>query len=79
MCNKFVLFDVREGRVSTQDASLYAAANDPTDFARCLISLLDDAALRADMGASGYKRVFRGLSWETQIPSVISAYTQALK
>ena len=50
MCNKFVLFDVREGRVSTQDASLYAAANDPTDFARCLISLLDDAALRADMG-----------------------------
>ena len=74
-----VQFDVREGRVSAQDASLYAAANDPTDFARCLISLLDDAALRADMGASGYKRVHRDLSWETQIPSLISAYTQALK
>ena len=32
-----VQFDVKEGRVSAQDASLYARANDPVDFAEKIL------------------------------------------
>ena len=38
-----VQFDLTEGRVSAQDASLYARRNDPIDMARQLVALLDDA------------------------------------
>ena len=38
-----VQFDLTEGRVSAQDASLYAKRNDPIDMARQLVVLLDDA------------------------------------
>ena len=50
-----VQFDLTEGRVSAQDASLYAQRNDPIDMARKLVALLDDAPLRARMGAAGLR------------------------
>ena len=37
-----VQFDVTEGRFSAQDASLYAKANDPVDFANKILELIDD-------------------------------------
>ncbi|MGH8286204.1 MAG: glycosyltransferase family 4 protein, partial [Steroidobacteraceae bacterium] len=37
-----VQFDLTEGRVSAQDASVYARRNDPLDFARLILELLDD-------------------------------------
>jgi len=74
-----VQFDVREGRVSAEQASLYAAKNDPQDFARCIVELLADESRRKTMGEFGSKRVREELSWETQIPSLINAYVQTLK
>ena len=41
-----VQFDVKEGRVSAQDASLYAKANDPSDFAEKILELIDDPERR---------------------------------
>ncbi len=73
-----VQFDVREGRVSAQQASFYADKNDPQDFARCIIKLVDDPVLRDSMGTFGHKRVHDELSWETQIPSLIAAYQQVV-
>ena len=45
-----VQYDLTEGRVSAQDASLYAAKNDPIDLANKMVGLLDDEALRERMG-----------------------------
>jgi glycosyltransferase involved in cell wall biosynthesis len=70
-----VQFDVREGRVSAQSASLYAGKNDPEDFAHCILELLADETRRKEMGAFGYRRVREELSWETQIAPLLKAYS----
>ena len=69
-----VQFDVTEGRFSAQDASLYAAANDPAALAAKLVELLDDPARRAAMGEYGRERVENALSWSHQINPLIAAY-----
>ena len=48
-----VQFDLTEGRVSAQEASLYAKRNDPIDLARKIVALLDDEPLRERMGEIG--------------------------
>lgn len=73
-----VQFDVKEGHASAQDASLYAAANDPVDFADKIEQLLADPALREQMGRYGETRVREELSWDTQIPALLSAYQRLL-
>ncbi len=74
-----VQFEVVEGRVSAQGASLYAAKNDPLDFAAKIVELLDDPERRAEMGRQGRERLLRDLSWQTQISSLIAAYQTALR
>lgn len=69
-----VQFDVREGRRSALDASLYAAKNDPIDFADKIIALIDDPAQRQTMGAFGRSRVERKLSWTHEEPKLLAAY-----
>ncbi len=72
-----VQFDVTEGRFSAQDSSLYAKPNDPADFAGKIIELLADPAQRTWRGALGRERVVQALSWDYEIPKLISAYQQA--
>ena len=74
MGKPIVQFDVREGRVSAEEASVYAKANDPVDFANHIESLLADPEKRARMGQFGERRVHDKLSWETQIGSLLAAY-----
>jgi len=69
-----VQYDLIEGRVSAQDASLYAQRNDPQDLARKLIALLDDEPLRKRMGEIGLDRVKTKLSWEHEAPRLLAAY-----
>ncbi|MGH8176834.1 MAG: glycosyltransferase family 4 protein [Steroidobacter sp.] len=69
-----VQFDLTEGRVSAQDASLYATRNDPIDLAHKLIALLDDESLRARMGRAGQERVRSALAWEHEAPRLLAAY-----
>jgi glycosyltransferase involved in cell wall biosynthesis len=73
-----VQFDVTEGRFSAQDASLYAAANDPVDLAAKIIELVDDPDRRAMMGKYGRERVVQHLNWQHQIDPFLAAYKQAL-
>jgi glycosyltransferase involved in cell wall biosynthesis len=73
-----VQFDLTEGRFSAGDASLYARPNDVADFAAKLCELLDDPERRRTMGALGRSRVEAGLSWQHQIPQLLSAYVTAL-
>ncbi len=69
-----VQFDVTEGRYSAQDASLYAAANDPVDFGDKIIELIDDPDRRACMGESGKCRLQDVLAWHHQVPHLLQAY-----
>ena len=72
-----VQFDVVEGRFSAGDASVYAAANDPLDFASKIEELLADPDRRATMGRVGQQRVVDDLSWAHQIPKLVAAYQKA--
>ncbi|HEX5775742.1 MAG TPA: glycosyltransferase, partial [Caulobacteraceae bacterium] len=69
-----VQFDVKEGRFSAQEASLYARPNDAVDFAEKVLELLGDEDQRARRGAFGRRRVTEALSWEHQVPTLIAAY-----
>ena len=69
-----VQFDVVEGRVSAQDASLYAAPNDPIDFGEKILELIDDKERRERMGESGRRRVKDVLAWTHEQPKLLAAY-----
>lgn len=71
-----VQFDLTEGRASAGEASLYARENDPEDMARCIATLMDDPALRAEMGAKGRRRVLDRLSWSQSVPHLLAAYAR---
>jgi glycosyltransferase involved in cell wall biosynthesis len=69
-----VQFDLTEGRYSAQEASLYAKRNDPADFARKIIELVDDPARRERMGEYGRRRVLDTLEWRHEVPRLLAAY-----
>jgi len=71
-----VQFDLTEGRASAGAASLYAAANDPADFAAKLAALIDDPEARARMGRLGRARVLDHLSWDHSVPHLLAAYNR---
>lgn len=73
-----VQFDVTEGRYSAQEASLYAAANDPADFGDKIVALIDDPDRRARMGEFGQRRLRDVLAWHHQVPALLKAYDTLL-
>jgi glycosyltransferase involved in cell wall biosynthesis len=69
-----VQFDLKEGRFSAQNASLYAIPNDIEDFANKIMNLLDNDQERKKMGEFGYDRVINQLSWEFESKKLINFY-----
>jgi glycosyltransferase involved in cell wall biosynthesis len=69
-----VQFDLKEGRASAGEASVYAAANDPKDFAARIADLMDAPERRAEMGKVGRARVLDKLSWAHSVPHLLAAY-----
>jgi len=69
-----VQFDLTEGRHSAQEASLYAKRNDPEDFARKIVELLDDPERRRRIGEYGRRRVIEVLEWRHEAPRLLAAY-----
>jgi len=69
-----VQFDLKEGRFSAQEASLYA--EDVHDFADKILLLIDDEKLRIRMGDFGYQRVVNELNWEKEKKQLINFYRQ---
>ena len=69
-----VQFDLTEGRVSAGDASLYAKANDPVDFAHKIAELIENPEAGVEMGKRGRKRVLEDLSWTHTTPQLLAAY-----
>jgi glycosyltransferase involved in cell wall biosynthesis len=74
-----VQFDLKEGRFSASEASLYADKNvGAADFASKILLLLDDAEARKKMGEFGRNRVEKELAWEYSVKNLLSAYQRAL-
>jgi glycosyltransferase involved in cell wall biosynthesis len=73
-----VLYDLTEGRRSASDAALYAQPNDPKDFARQMLRLLDSEDLRRTLGARARKRIEENLNWDIEKHALLKAYETAL-
>lgn len=73
-----VQFDMKEGRASAGEASLYAENNDAEDFARKILQLMDAPDERERRGKIGYERVVTTFAWPYQIPHLLNAYETAL-
>lgn len=69
-----VQFDMKEGRASAGESSLYARANDPADFAEKIAWLMDRPDERRRMGEIGRARVLERFSWEHSRPQLLKAY-----
>ena len=72
-----VQFDLKEGRFSAMDASLYA--KDINDFAEKIVLLINDAGLRNKMGNYGYNRVIQELSWDHESEKLVKFYERVFK
>jgi glycosyltransferase involved in cell wall biosynthesis len=73
-----VQYDLKEGRFSAQEASLYARNGDTVDFAEKIIQLLDNPAQMAKMAEYGYNRVINELSWEFESVKLVKFYNRIL-
>jgi glycosyltransferase involved in cell wall biosynthesis len=74
-----VQFDLKEGRFSAGEASLYASrTNQIPDFAAKIVWLLDNPDARERMGQFGKKRVEEGLAWKYSVGGLLAAYERAL-
>jgi glycosyltransferase involved in cell wall biosynthesis len=71
-----VAFDLHETLFTAGDTALYAHDNDPIQFARAIVRLLDDPALRGDLGRRGRERFDAMLSWERSEESLLAAYAK---
>ncbi len=73
-----VQFDLKEGRFSAQEASLYSdRVNCVTDFADKILWLLDHPEERQRMGEFGRMRVEKELAWEYSCRNLLGAYERA--
>jgi glycosyltransferase involved in cell wall biosynthesis len=72
-----VSFDLRESRVSADEAAVYARDNDEEQFASLISELLDDPERRRRMGEIGRDRVTGPLSWKQSEQALVAAYDLA--
>jgi glycosyltransferase involved in cell wall biosynthesis len=70
-----VQFDLKEGRFSAGEASLYADnKNQVPDFAEKILWLLANPEERKRMGEFGHERVRTRLAWEYSVGNLLAAY-----
>ncbi len=72
-----VQYDLKEGRASALEASLYAKNHDTIDFAKKIMWLLDNPSEREQMAEYGYNRVLNELSWDYERENLIGFYRTA--
>jgi glycosyltransferase involved in cell wall biosynthesis len=73
-----VQFDLKEGRFSAGEASLYANKHDMVvDFAAKILWLLEHPEERKKMGEIGRTRVETELAWKFSVENLLAAYERA--
>ncbi len=71
-----VCFRTRENELTAGEAALYANDNDIGDFSLATIRLMDDPALRENMGTIARDRIDNGLTWEHQSVRLVTLYDE---
>ena len=75
-----VQFDLKEGRATAGDASIYADNQDQVpDFARKILWLLDHPEERQKMGEIGRTRIERQFAWKYSIVNLLNAYDRVFE
>ena len=74
LARPIVQYGLKEGKVSAQDAWLYAEKNNSRHLAAKIVQLLDDESLRRSMGEYGRKHVENELCWVHEAPKLLKAY-----
>jgi glycosyltransferase involved in cell wall biosynthesis len=69
-----VSFDLKETRFSAQEAGFFVPCNDELAFAKAVAKLMDDGALREQMGRFGRQRVEKELAWTVVSKNLLAAY-----
>ncbi len=69
-----VQYDLKEGRFSAQEASLYAINGDVKDFGDKISLLLDNPGMRLEMAEYGFSRVKNELSWDFESVKLVNHY-----
>jgi len=73
-----VQFDLKEGKISAQEASLYSDnSNRVADFADNILWLVDHPEERQRMGEFGRRRVQTELAWDYSVGNLLAAYERA--
>jgi glycosyltransferase involved in cell wall biosynthesis len=73
-----VAFDLRETRVSADEAAVYVQPNDEQQYAEAIVALMDDEPKRALMGKFARERVERQLAWNYQESAYLGVYERVL-
>ena len=73
-----VQYDLKEGRASALEASLYAENDNTQDFAEKIMFLLDHEEESKRMADFGYDRVLNTLSWEYEQVRLTDFYREVL-
>lgn len=71
-----VSFDLVETRVSGSDSLLYVPSGDIAAFADAVERLVDDLALRVQLGARGRARVATELDWRPQAEAYVAVFDE---
>jgi glycosyltransferase involved in cell wall biosynthesis len=70
-----VQFDLKEGRISAGQASLYSDnENQVSDFANKILWLIEKPDERKKMGEIGRRRVEEELAWDYSVQNLLAAY-----
>ncbi len=74
-----VQFDLKEGKYSAAEASLYAEKNNAKDLAEKILYLLDNPDKREQMSKIGKERIENELNWDKTKLNLIKAYDYLFK
>lgn len=69
-----VAFDLQEHRFTAGEAALYAEPNNEIDFAKQIITLMDNPEMQTKMGNIGYERIINDLAWDYQAKKLVQVY-----
>jgi glycosyltransferase involved in cell wall biosynthesis len=73
-----IAFDLRETRVSADNAAVYVRPNDEREYAEAIVALIDDEPRRSLMGRLGRERVEQELAWSYQESAYLGVYKRVL-
>ena len=69
-----VAFDLKETRVSAEEAAIYVQSGDVAAYAEAIVELLDDDNRREAMGRTGRRRITEELGWSYQREAYLGVY-----